>query len=72
MFNKGYEIKLYFTPLLNYFSVKHFCTTVNNTQTNAPLEWVYQVMFNMPVTKDLDKRFFDHIYSWGETLAYIA
>ena len=33
---------------------------------------MHQVILNMLVTKDLDNKVFDYIYSWGETLAYIA
>ena len=36
------------------------------------MERVHQVILNMPITKDLDNKVFDRIYSWGETLASIA
>ena len=36
------------------------------------MEWEHKVILNMLVTKDLDKKVFDQIYRWGETLAYIA
>ena len=34
------------------------------------MEWVHQVILDMPVTKDIDKKVFDHIDPWGETIAY--
>ena len=36
------------------------------------MKWVYQIILNMLVTKDIDKKVLDHIYPWGETLASIA
>ena len=36
------------------------------------MDQVHQVILNMLVTKYLDNKVFDHIYIWGETLAYIA
>ena len=33
---------------------------------------VYQVIYKMIVTKDPDNKYFDYIYPWGETLAYIV
>ena len=45
---------------------------VKNPQDNAPVERVHQVILNMLVTKDLDKKVYDYIYPWGKTLEYIA
>ena len=33
---------------------------------------MYQVILNMFITKDLDNKVLEHIYPWGETLAYIT
>ena len=41
-------------------------------QSNAPVERMNQVIYNMLVTKDLDKKVFEYIYPWGETLSSIA
>ena len=30
------------------------------------------ININMLLTKDISNKFFDYIYPWGETLAYIA
>ena len=46
--------------------------SVNNPQANAPVEQLHQGKLNMLINKDLDKKFFNYIYPWGETLAYIA
>ena len=66
------EFKRDFTPLLKDFEIKPISTSVNNTQTNALTERVHQVILNMLVSKDLDNQVFDHIYPWGENLAYTA
>ena len=36
------------------------------------MEQLHQVILNMLVTKYPDKKVFEHIDTWGETLAYIA
>ena len=36
------------------------------------MEQVHQVIYNVIVTKDLDRKFFDYIYPWDENLASIA
>ena len=41
-------------------------------QSNALVEYLYQVIYNMIVTKYLDENVFDYIYPRGETLTYIA
>ena len=33
---------------------------------------MHQVILNILLTKDLDNKYFDYIYPWGKTLAYIA
>ena len=45
---------------------------VRNPQYNTPVERVRQVILKILVTKYLDNKVFDHIYTWGETLSYIA
>ena len=71
MFDNGYEFKRYFTPFLKDFGIKPVLTSVKNPQANAPVEQVHQVILNMLVTKDLDNKVFDYIYTWGEILASI-
>ena len=58
--------------MLKYFDIKPVLTSVNNPQSNAPVERVHQVILNMLVTKYLDNKVFGYIYPWGETLASIA
>ena len=36
------------------------------------MEPVHQFILHMLVTKDLDNKIFDYIYTWGETLSCIA
>ena len=61
-----------FTPLLKYFNIKPALTTVKNPQANASVERVNQLILNMLVTKYLDNKVFNYIYSWVETLASIS
>ena len=72
MFDNGSEFKRYFTPLLKGFYIKPYLTTIKNQQNNAPMEQVQQAVLNMLVTKHIGNKVFDHIYPWGETLAYIT
>ena len=56
VFYNGSKFKQYFTPLLKDFNIKPVLTLVKNPQSNAPIEQVRQVILNMLVTKDLDKK----------------
>ena len=57
--------------MLKEFDIKALLTSVKNHQANALVERVHQVILNIIVTKDLYDKVFDHIDTWGETLAYI-
>ena len=46
--------------------------TIKKPQANDLLERVNQVIFNMLVTKDIDKQVLDYIDPWGKNLVYIA
>ena len=70
--DNGSEFKQDFTPLLKDFDIKPVLKKIKNPQSNDPVERVHQVILNMLVTKDCDNKFLDHIYPWGETLAYIV
>ena len=72
VFDNGSEFKRDFTTLLKNFDIKPILTSVKIPQANDLLEQVHQLMLNIPVIKDSDNNVFDHIYPWGETLAYIA
>ena len=72
VFDKMYGSKGYFTPLLKDFDVEHVLMIIKNPQSNAPVEKVHQVILNIIVTKYLDKKVFDYIYPWGETLSSIS
>ena len=72
VFDNGSRFKGNFTPLLKHFYSKPILNSVKNPQANTSVEQVHQVKLNMLVTKDLDKKVFQYIYPWGETLASIA
>ena len=58
--------------MLNYFGIKPVLISIKNPQANATVEQLHQVILNMLVTKDLDKKFFEYIDPWVETLSSIA
>ena len=72
VFDNGSKFKLDFTPFLKDLYIKPILTSINNRQSNALVDQVNQVILNILVTMYLDKKVFDSIYPWGETLAYIA
>ena len=57
--------------MLNDIYIKTVLTSVKNPQANAPAEQVHQVVLNMIVTNDLDKKVFDYIDPWDENLVSI-
>ena len=46
--------------------------TVKNAQAKTLVEWVHQVIYNILVTKYLDKKALDSMDLWSEKLASIA
>ena len=72
MFDNGSEFEKYFPPLLKDFDIKPVSRKIKTPQPNAPVERVRQVILNMLVTKDFDKKVLDHVDPWNETLSYIA
>ena len=56
MFDNGSGFKQDFNPLLKEFDIKPVLTLVKNPQDNAPVEQVHQLILNMLVTKDIDKK----------------
>ena len=72
VFENAYEFKRDFTPFLKGFDLKPILTSVKYPQGDSLVELVHQVILNMLVTKDLGNKFFNYIYPWGETLAYIS
>ena len=63
MFDDGYDFKQGLTTLLKHFDNKTVLTTIKNPQTNSPVERVHQVILNTIVTKGIDNKIFNHIYS---------
>ena len=72
MFDNRSYFKQNFTPLLKDFDIKPILTSVKNPQYKATVEQIHQVILNILVSKDLDNKVFDHIDTWGETLASIS
>ena len=72
VFDRGSDFKQDFTPLLKNFDIKPVLTKIKTPQANAPLEQVSKAILNIPVTKYLDNKIFDHKVPWGETLASIV
>ena len=54
IYNNGSEFKLYFCELCDTYNMKHKPTTVKNSQLNAILERVHDVIVNMLRTSELD------------------
>ena len=40
-----------------------------NLQSNAPVDSIYQMIYYMSVTKDMDRKVYDFIWTWGSILA---
>ena len=72
LFYNGSKFKQDLTTLINNSQNKPVCTTVNNSQYNDIVYRMHEVINNMLVTKDLDIKVSEYIYTWGETLSYIA
>ena len=72
MFDNGSDFKQDFITLLKDFNIKPVLLKIKNPQTNAPVEWVHQVILNMLVTKEIPNKVFDYIYPWGENIESIA
>ena len=66
------QMRFWTISVLVDFDIVPQCTTVENPQANAPVEWVHHVIHNMCVTKELDKHLFGYINPWGEFLNSIA
>ena len=65
VFDNVSEFKQYFTPLIKDFTIMPICTSIKNPHSNALTECIHQVFYNMIVTKDLDRNFYDYIDPWG-------
>ena len=61
VFDNESEFKQDLTPLLNNFDIRPVLTTTKNLQANAPVERVHQVILNMLVAKEIDKKVFNYI-----------
>ena len=72
VFDNGSEFKKDFVLLLKDWSIKPKCTTINNPQSNSPVERIHQVLWHMFVTKNLHEQIFDYIDPFGSILASVA
>ena len=62
------EFKIYFITLIKDLSINTLYTTVNDPQANNPVGCLHQVINNIIITKGVDKKFFEYIDPWIETL----
>ena len=69
VFDNDSKFKQDFTHLLNYFSITPICISINNRKSNAPVERIHQVIYNIIVTKNLDRKVYDYIDYLMEILA---
>ena len=60
MFENGSEFERDLIPFLEDLCIKSVLTTIKNPQDNSTVERLYQVIFNMLVTKDIDNKVFDY------------
>eukprot|EP00957_Ditylum_brightwellii_P009110 688905-Ditylum_brightwellii.AAC.1 len=72
IYDNDSEFKRDFKQLYKDFGLKSKPTTVRNSQANAILECVHQVVDNMLHRQELEKRSFTEDDPWGEILALIA
>ena len=72
LFGNDSKFKRYFTSLLNYFSIMAICTSINNLQSNAIVDNLNQVIYNIIVTKYLDIKLYGYKDPWGGTLSSVA
>ena len=70
--NNGSEFKRDFIPFLKYFSVKLICNAIKNSQANAILKIIHQVVGSMLNIKDPPKATFDVVSLWSKILFLIA
>ena len=55
----SYDFKRHFNPLLKYFAITPICNSIKNLQSNALVDHIQQVIYNIIVTKDLDIKVYD-------------
>ena len=72
MFYNSNKLKQDFTPLLKYYSITPICTSIKNLQSNALMECIYHIIYNMTVTKYLDRKKYYYIDPWGGGLALVV
>ena len=72
LYDNGSEFKKNFQPLVKDFAVKATCTSIKNSQSNAILEQIHQVVGSMLKTKDLVNIKFNELDMWNPILASVA
>ena len=58
VFENGSEFNQDFPPLLKDFSITPICTSIENTQSNAPVKRIHQMIYKK-TTKDIDIKVYD-------------
>ena len=51
----------FYVPLINDFSIKTVCMSVNNPQENALVDWSHQFIYKVIVTKYISNKIFNYI-----------
>ena len=72
VFGKISEFKWEFTPLLKDFAIIPIHILIKKYQANALVERLHQIIYNMIITKDIDRKAYDYIYPWVDNLTSIA
>ena len=72
IFDNGSEFKRNFIEFIKYFASKPACTAIKNSQANAILERIHEVVSSMLNTKDSANTMSDTVALWIQILAYIA
>ena len=70
--DNGSEFKHDFKPLLQTFDIKPKHMIIKNSQENAVLERIHQVVGDMLRSKDLENYDFDATDPWSDILASVA
>ena len=66
-FGNDSKFKQDFTHFLKGFAIILICDSIKKPYSNAPLDHIHQVIYNMIFTKDLYIKVYGYIYPWGVT-----
>ena len=72
VFDNDSKLKMDCNSVLKDFDIKPVFTTIEKPQANIPVKRLHQVIHNMIFIKDIIKKYFDYIDSWGQILTSVA